>query len=183
MKLVLMSDLHDRPVAVPAGDVLVLAGDVFCGDDRASLQSDLAWIKSLGFKRVLMTLGNHDLVLRHLLRTAPETATLLLKNAGVTLLRDAEVVLDGVGFYGVDWQSTAVIPRVDVLISHEPPAEILDGGIGCPLLRRAVLAAKPRLHIFGHSHDARGHVLLDGTHFYNAAGTVWVHELGWRAGA
>jgi len=169
MKLVLMSDLHERPAAVPAGDVLVLAGDVFCGDDRASLQNDLAWIKSLGFKRVLMTLGNHDLVLSHLLRTAPDTATLLLKNAGVTLLRDADVVIDGIRFYGMDWRGPAAIPACDVLISHEPPAGILDGGIGCPVLRRAVLAAKPRLHVFGHAHACRGHEKYNGSDFYNVS--------------
>ncbi len=63
LRLVLISDIHDRPVAVPSGDVLILAGDIFCGDDAASLRSDLAWIKSLGFKTVLAVLGNHDLVL------------------------------------------------------------------------------------------------------------------------
>jgi Icc-related predicted phosphoesterase len=176
-RLVLMSDLHDRPATVPAGDVLVLAGDVFCGDDRASLQSDLRWVASLGFKRVLMTLGNHDLNLRHLLNTQPKMAHRMLGAAGITLLRDAEVVIEGIRFFGVDWRSTATIPKCDVLISHEPPAGILDGGIGCPVLRRAMLAAKPRLHVFGHCHEHAGHSTLGGTHFYNAAGTIWEVEL------
>jgi Icc-related predicted phosphoesterase len=169
MKIVLMSDLHTRPASVPEGDCLILAGDVFCGDDVASLRSDLAWIKSLGFDTVLCVLGNHDLVLTHLLRTAPETAHSLLKNAGVTLLQDAEVEIDDLRFYGMEWQSTAVIPSTDCVISHCPPAGILDGGIGCPQLRRAVLAVKARLHVFGHAHACRGHVTQDGVEFYNAS--------------
>jgi len=85
-RLVLISDVHDRPASVPQGDVLILAGDIFCGDDMASLRSDLTWIRSLHFRQALMTLGNHDLVLRHLLRTAPGAAVALLRDAGITLL-------------------------------------------------------------------------------------------------
>jgi hypothetical protein len=99
MRLVLISDIHDRPVTVPAGDVLILAGDIFCGDDTTSLRSDLAWIKSLGFKHTLAVLGNHDLVLTHLVKTQPETARGLLMSAGVTLLQDGDTVVDGLRFY------------------------------------------------------------------------------------
>jgi hypothetical protein len=170
LRLVLISDIHDRPVAVPAGDVLILGGDIFCGDDAASLRSDLAWIKALGFKNTHAVLGNHDLVLTHLLKTQPETARGLLMSAGVTLLRDTETVVDGLRFYGVNWRSEAEIPSGnDVIISHCPPAGILDGGLGDPTLRRAILAAKPRLHVFGHAHACRGHITLEGVDFYNAS--------------
>ena len=102
VRLVLMSDLHERPASVPKGDVLVLAGDIFVGDDVASLRNDLAWIKSLGMPTV-SCIGNHDLSLMHLLRTAPEKATRLLINAGVTLLQDTETVTHGINFYGLGW--------------------------------------------------------------------------------
>jgi predicted phosphohydrolase len=170
LRLVLISDIHDRPVTTPAGDVLILAGDIFCGDDATSLRSDLAWIKSLGFKNTVAVLGNHDLVLQHMLRTNETAARDLLDSAGVTLLRDTETVVDGLRFYGVDWRSQAAIPAgCDVVISHCPPAGILDGGLGSATLRRAILAAKPRLHVFGHAHACRGHVILEGIDFYNAS--------------
>ena len=170
MTIVLISDIHDRHVVIPKGDTLVLAGDIFCGDDMTSLRSDLAWIKSLGFKHTVLTLGNHDLVMAHLLKTRPAEAHDLLKSAGIQLLQDNEVQIAGLQFYGVGWNSHAAIPTgVDVIVSHCPPAGILDGGMGCPALRRAILAAKPRLHIFGHVHGYRGHVTLEGIDFYNAS--------------
>lgn len=78
--------------------------------------------------------------------------------------------------------------RLDVLITHSPPLDILDssvqyGGvereapiaIGSPALRDRLRAMRPsdrpRLHVFGHEHDARG-VICDhelGTVFVNAA--------------
>src|ERR1700691_1523613 len=104
MRLVLISDIHDRPATIPTGDTLILAGDIFCGDDAMSLRSDLAWIKSLGFKNTVAVLGNHDLVLQHMLRTNETAARDLLDSAGVTLLQDTGVVIVGIRFYGVDWR-------------------------------------------------------------------------------
>jgi|HubBroStandDraft_2_1064218.scaffolds.fasta_scaffold25787_2 Icc-related predicted phosphoesterase len=178
MRLVLISDIHDRSIAVPAGDTLVLAGDIFCGEGTASLRSDLAWIKSLGFKSTVMVLGNHDLVLQDKLRTNQTAARDLLNSAGVTLLQDSETVINDLRFYGVDWGSQAAIPTgTDVVVSHRPPAGILDNGAGCPMLRREVLAAKPQLHVFGHAHACRGHITLDGIDFYNASLDIPVPRL------
>jgi predicted MPP superfamily phosphohydrolase len=176
VKLVLISDLHERPASVPAGDVLVLAGDVFCGDDRASLQSDLAWVASLKFKCVLMALGNHDLVLSYLLRTAPETAHSLLSAAGVTLLRDSNIVVDGIKFHGVDWRSTAAIPKADVLISHCPAKGVLDQRhppksehLGDAGPAKQVALVTPRLVVSGHIHGGYGRVEQAGTTFVNCS--------------
>lgn len=50
---------------------------------------------------------------------------------------------------------------VDILITHSPPAGLLDASKhwidgGCPALLRHVKRIKPRLHIFGHHHEGRG---------------------------
>jgi hypothetical protein len=149
---------------------LIHGGDAFCGDDIPSLRKDLQRFGALPYRHKIFCLGNHDLVLAHLLKTQPETARGLLASAGVTLLQDTETVVDGLRFYGVDWRSEAEIPAGnDVVVSHCPPAGILDGGLGSPTLRRAILAAKPRLHVFGHAHACRGHITLDGIDFYNAS--------------
>jgi Icc-related predicted phosphoesterase len=177
LRLVLISDIHDRPVAVPAGDVLILAGDIFCGDDVASLRSDLAWIKSLGFKTVLAVPGNHDLVLAHLLKTQPEITRRLLMSAGVTLLRDTETVVDGLRFYGVDWRSEAEIPSGnDVVISHCPPKGMVDQRqppgsehLGDGWLAKQIEVAKPRLVVSGHFHGGYGRAKRDGTTFVNCS--------------
>jgi Icc-related predicted phosphoesterase len=61
----------------------------------------------------------------------------------------------------------------DILITHGPPAGILDRNAagentGCEDLRLVVDRIKPRLHIFGHIHEAYGVEERDGTIFINA---------------
>ena len=63
----------------------------------------------------------------------------------------------------------ALIPDgVDVLVTHGPPAEILDRTVhgeevGCRDLRDALERVRPRLHLFGHIHEAHGRLERDGT--------------------
>jgi calcineurin-like phosphoesterase family protein len=195
LRLVLISDTHDqRPADVPLGDVLIHAGDFACGDDLHSLRRDIGRLRSLPHRHKILVPGNHDLILT----IQPNVRELL---GSIHFLSDSLVDIDGVRFYGIGWGSKPIIPAgTDVLISHCPPAGVLDNGMGCPVLRRAVAEARLRVHVFGHIHGCRGHVQLGLTHFYNAsldarqtsqAGVVaasshtisppcarpWVHEL------
>ncbi|KAK4904524.1 hypothetical protein LTR49_026044 [Elasticomyces elasticus] len=52
-------------------------------------------------------------------------------------------------------------PEVDIVMTHTPPLGYLDqvnngGYLGCRSLQRAIARAKPRLHCFGHVHEAYG---------------------------
>lgn len=47
-------------------------------------------------------------------------------------------------------------PQTDILITHGPPKNHLDLGLGCPHLLREVWRVKPRLHVFGHIHWGAG---------------------------
>ncbi|KAF7323648.1 Metallophos domain-containing protein [Mycena kentingensis (nom. inval.)] len=80
-------------------------------------------------------------------------------------------------------------PATDILMTHGPPHGILDrtltgGHAGCPALAERVSELRPRLHVFGHIHDARGAYAHDwedtGTQtiFVNAANTPKVVEGG-----
>jgi calcineurin-like phosphoesterase family protein len=162
MRLVLISDTHDLHPIVPDGDVLIHSGDFACGDDLMSLRRDIAWLKSLPHPVKILVKGNHDLILN----CRPDAAELLKP---IHLLDNSSVEIEGVTFYGVRWKTTPNIPAgTDVVISHEPCHGILDAGIGSPVLRRAVLAAHPRLFVAGHVHGARGHAVHEGIEFYNA---------------
>ena len=77
-------------------------------------------------------------------------------------LQDASVVLEGITFYGSPWNKRRassyargfaarssvleerwrLIPEgaVDVLVTHSPPGDIMDQGLGCPILREHVLS-------------------------------------------
>jgi predicted phosphodiesterase len=58
-------------------------------------------------------------------------------------------------------------PDVDILLTHGPPYGILDQtsgnnqSVGCEHLLRACVRARPRLHVFGHIHEAYGAVRKD----------------------
>jgi predicted phosphodiesterase len=63
---------------------------------------------------------------------------------------------------------------VDVLITHGPPANILDGTIsgehaGCAQLLKRIKQIKPRLHVFGHIHEGYGREEHNSTIFVNAS--------------
>ncbi len=52
-------------------------------------------------------------------------------------------------------------PRVDIIMTHGPPYGILDRtkewqNVGCEALLGALIRAKPKLHCFGHIHEAMG---------------------------
>jgi Icc-related predicted phosphoesterase len=64
----------------------------------------------------------------------------------------------------------SIPPGIDVALTHGPPQGILDfagragRSAGCPQLLAAVARAKPKIHCFGHIHEAWGmhHVTWDG---------------------
>jgi Icc-related predicted phosphoesterase len=183
MKLVLISDTHGCQVGLPEGDVLIHAGDAFCGDDAASLRSDLRNFGALPHKTKLWVLGNHDLVLTHLLKTQPETAWSLLKSAGIQLLIDDSVEIDGLRFCGVGWGTNVPIPTSDVVISHCPAKGMLDqrhppesDHLGSLFLTKQIEAVKPRVFVCGHIHGGYGRAEHHGTTFVNCSQANEAHQ-------
>ncbi|KAJ6532768.1 Metallo-dependent phosphatase-like protein [Mycena vulgaris] len=56
---------------------------------------------------------------------------------------------------------TSEFPETDILLTHGPPFDVFDftnkaTRAGCPALTARLLALRPRLHVFGHIHEARG---------------------------
>lgn len=198
MRLVATSDFHGKldPAVLPAGDVLVLAGDLLADapDDatdpvgwQAERLRDLdALLADLPYRAVLMVAGNHDGVLQ----VRPELGRAL---RGARYLQDAACEVEGVRFWGSPWQphlckhpfflpdgreAWALYRRIpvetDVVITHTPPWGILDSwdpgvGLGGRMLRARVAALRPRVHVFGHMHPSYGTTHVGGTRFYNAA--------------
>lgn len=194
MRFVLVSDTHERhrELSVPEGDVLLHGGD---GLELGISPADLdGWFGELGFAHVLAVAGNHDFPLEDAER-AGETG---FRNA--RLLHDEAAEVDGLWVYGAPWvpdlpvwayyaneerlrEAWAKVPAgVDVLLTHTPPAGILDRNrqgtsLGCPFLAEELKRIRPRLHVFGHVHASAG-VHVDGvTLFVNASSTRSTGEL------
>lgn len=70
------------------------------------------------------------------------------------------------GFKSIVENPIPDFPGVDIIMTHGPPAGILDetkGGnnVGCESLIRAAGRARPALHCFGHIHEGYGALVVD----------------------
>lgn len=197
MRVVCLSDthgFHDRLV-VPAGDLVVHAGDACIRGTLEELRAFFVWFGALPHPHKVFVAGNHD---RCLERQA--AAARALVPAGVTYLEDAGATVGGLRVWGSPWtpefcawsfmrergeplrRTWAAIPDgLDLLVTHGPPyghGDLVPGhdgparAVGCAELLAAVRRARPRVHVFGHIHEGHGRTVSDeveGTLFVNAA--------------
>lgn len=189
LTLVLMSDTHMYHDAhpVPAGDVLIHAGDLTHMGLPEQIAACDAFFARQKHRDKIVIAGNHDF----LFERRPQEARALIKHA--TYLEDSGTVAAGLRVWGSPWQpwffdwafnlrteaeleeKWARMPDgIDVLVTHSPPygiGDLCDNGQrpGCKALLRRVLAVKPRLHVFGHIHEDRGWWRWGQTLFVNAA--------------
>lgn len=187
MRIVCISDTHGRHdgLLVPDGDLLLHAGDLTKRGTPEQLEAADRWLASLPHRHKVVIAGNHDFGLEA--DSGPARIT------GATYLRDDLMVVDGLRIWGSPWQPRffdwafnldrgeplrrvwAMIPDgTDILLTHGPPRGILDrtaSGVdaGCDDLRDAVFRIRPKLHVFGHIHEAYGELHIDGVHFVNAS--------------
>ena len=195
MRLVCISDTHGdhETVELPAGDVLVHAGDVTAHGTELDLLRFLEWFGSRDFPHRLFVAGNHDLFVER----EPARSASLAREAGVVWLNDSGCTAAGRRFWGSpitprfhDWafmrdpgrdieRHWAMIPTdCEVLITHGPPAGILDEverpdetseHTGCPSLLRRVGEIRPALHLFGHIHEGHGRLERDDVTYLNVS--------------
>ncbi|MDE0389956.1 MAG: metallophosphatase domain-containing protein [Rhodospirillales bacterium] len=191
MRLVLLSDTHglhrEMMMNIPDGDLLVHAGDFCAEGEVAETRSFREFFRGLPHPHKVAITGNHD----RCLEADPSLGAEIF--AGCHYLLDSGVEIGGVTFRGSPWQpwffdmgfnlergvelreKWELIPaHVDVLITHAPPHGVLDGtgtgeNVGCEELRAATRRTCPRLHVFGHIHQARGWERLGSTLHVNAS--------------
>ena len=190
MKLVIISDTHNQHnlLGQLRGDVLIHCGDMFDlfqpnDDDIANID---AWFARQDFELILVTGGNHDVSLEQELNRTDQP----FENA--YFLRDEAYEHRGVVFYGAPWipglrghafyadadrlrSAWSMIPaNTDVLITHTPPAGVLDVSsngmaLGCVHLESELQRVSPSVHCFGHIHASGGTLAANGTRFVNAS--------------
>jgi Icc-related predicted phosphoesterase len=194
-RIVAISDTHSRHQQfgeLPAGDILIHAGDATVRGDLQEVVEFNRWLGTLPHKHKIFVAGNHDF----LFERAPQLACSLMSNA--IYLLDSFRIIEGLKIYGSPWQPRffdwafnldrgreirrkweRIPDDTDILITHGPPHGILDGvidrwtgtieAVGCEELLPVVQRIKPRVHIFGHIHAGYGQVEQDGVQFINAS--------------
>ncbi len=189
MRIVCLSDTHDLhgDLAVPDGDLLLHAGDATMSGTPQQIEAFDDWLARQPHRHKVVIAGNHDWGFQR----TPARARALLRHA--TYLEDSLAEVDGLRIWGSPWQpwfydwafnlergpqiaaKWALIPDgIDVLVTHGPPLGILDRtsrgeAVGCADLLAAIDRVRPRLHVFGHIHEAYGRLERDGCIFVNAS--------------
>lgn len=192
MRIVCISDTHSmhRQISVPEGDLLIHAGDCLGAGTLEELEDLDRWFSELPHAHKILIAGNHDWCFQD----EPAEARELVRHAHY--LQDSPLELGGFKFWGSPWtpvffnwafnlergealaERWARIPDdTDVLITHGPPAGILDrvdppvGSVrpGCEALTARVTQLVPRLHIFGHIHEDYGQVQIGNCLYINAS--------------
>jgi Icc-related predicted phosphoesterase len=185
--VVALADTHGfhEKLVVPDGDVLIHAGDLTQRGTAPQLEAVRDWLRRLPHAHKVVVAGNHDF----LFEDEPERARALF--ADFTYLEDAEAQVAGLRVWGSPWQPwfhqwafnlhrgppieakwRRIPSGLDVLVTHGPPAgygdRCFDGReVGCEDLLRHLRRARPRFHLFGHIHEARGQWQVGATRACN----------------
>ena len=189
MRIVLISDTHNQheKLVLPEGEMIIHAGDVSVNGTFSEVLSFLKWFSMLPYRYKIFIAGNHDFAFEN--KSIP-TAEL---PEGVIYLEDTACDVMGLKIYGSPytpefynwafmkkrgpeirkiWEN---IPNdIDILITHGPPLMVLDQNAsgsfqGCRDLLNRVRQVAPRVHVFGHIHEAYGRKEEHGIKFINAA--------------
>lgn len=191
--------LRDMEDLLPGGPILVHAGDVSGRGTEFEIRKFLDWFSKLPYMHKVLISGNHDFFFE--VAKPEEVEALIAEYPGITYLNDSGATIEGIKFWGSpitpffhNWAFNRypneiqphwdLIPEgTDVLITHGPPRGILDfteydrENVGCPLLLEKVKQIKPKVHVFGHIHEARGKKEMDGTVYINASAVTLRYEL------
>ncbi|MEM0923379.1 MAG: metallophosphoesterase [Pseudomonadota bacterium] len=186
----MISDTHGghEDLGILEGDVLIHCGDLegprsSGGEAFRDIDN---WFGRQRFEVILCIGGNHDFDLEWHFKFDDQP----FENA--IWLHERSVTLKGLTFYGASWvpdlsrwaffaddpalrAAWARIPSdVDVLVTHTPPAGVLDVSsagrvLGCAQLARRLDHLSPQLHCFGHVHASSGSLTRAATTFANAS--------------
>jgi Icc-related predicted phosphoesterase len=172
---------HRELTDLPEADIIVHSGDFTATGSEEEAFDFINWFCDLPYRHKVFIAGNHDLCL--------EGANLDGLDLNCYYLNGTSAVIEGLKFHGIPLFPSDMaegrlqtmfrqIPTdTDVLITHQPPygyCDLADYGNGPEHRGDRELAAcvdrlQPRLHLFGHEHDAFGTTDHDGTTFSNGA--------------
>ncbi|KAG6895934.1 hypothetical protein C0992_011481 [Termitomyces sp. T32_za158] len=163
-RFVCISDTHTHSFPVPDGDVLLHSGDLTQTGLLSEFKTTIDWICSLPHKVKIVIAGNHDLTLHtdwydrahnrfHRKYGKQDLAPILelltgenARKSGLIYLQDASCDFK-VRPDGRTW-TVYGSPMFDM--NRE------ENYVGCEDLRARLPHLRPRLHVFGHIHEARG---------------------------
>lgn len=188
MRIVCTSDTHFAFSAdkIPDGDVFIHAGDLMYTGYFDEWHSRVESLAALPHKVKLFVPGNHDLHVQNytgpanqdlrkagvrMLGTHPNHMAYKLENGKVVLGLPFVTNLPGWAYNRTEEELEAMVPylpRADMVVSHSPPAGILDNGYGAKAWLMYLMNQRPEHWLVGHIHESYGEDARRGCNFYNA---------------
>ncbi len=189
MRIICISDTHGQhqSLRLPEGDMVIHAGDLSTLGKVEEIQSFLDWFCRLPHPYKIFIGGNHDFFLEK----EPEVFLTMVPD-NCTYLNDSMTEIEGIRIWGSPvtpfhhnwafnrypgedilkhWQ--LISEETDILVTHGPPAGILDMtvrgiAVGDEDLKKKIAYINPKYHLFGHIHESYGQLQTDGTTYINA---------------
>lgn len=173
--IVLLSDTHGRHRKLPnyEADFIIHTGDACTDGNMNELDDFFDWFDACHATHKIFVAGNHELSFEfspeEFLQRIPRT---------ITFMDDTAQSIDGLTFVALaarPWLLTypeCILPnkRIDFLLTHGAPKNILDNGIGCNILPAFIKKHTPVYHVFGHIHEFGQEIKhISGTTFVNAS--------------
>lgn len=184
-----IADLHGYYPHLEGGDLLIVAGDLTSRDTSFENSDFLTWLIDQPYRKKIYISGNHDNL--HI-ESKPKIHYHICKDGknGIELfeyLCDSGTEFEGLKIWGTPWTKTfkgmnpkckaftcdteeeladkfSLIPDdIDILITHGPPASLLDKnykGYNCGspslMVKFQNMKNRPKLFCFGHIHESYG---------------------------
>ncbi|MFY7788591.1 MAG: metallophosphoesterase family protein [Thermoflexibacteraceae bacterium] len=190
MQIVFISDTHGKheQLQLPDADMIIHAGDITSRGTLTEAKYFIDWFAALPYRYKIFVAGNHDFCFEK----TPSLAQQLVPENCI-YLEDDHVLIEGLRIWGSpispffhNWafnrhrgkeikQHWDKIPAaIDILITHTPPHNILDRTVdneivGCEELMKKIAEVAPKIHVFGHIHEAYGTAQIGNTTFINAS--------------
>lgn len=195
IKIACISDTHGlhNSVEIEPVDLLLHAGDFSNVGYKNQIKQFANWFKDQPAKEKVCIAGNHDFYAE----SDPEGVAKLFSSKDIVYLHDAAHEYEGLEIWGSPYQPSfgdwafnldgydaldkvwSKIPdTTDILITHGPAFGRLDevarppqDRVGCKSLLKHIERVRPKLHLFGHIHEAWGTELSEdlGVWFTNAS--------------
>lgn len=194
-----VSDLHGYLPELEGGDLLILAGDYTANDRIQGWNKFFDWLDNQNYRKKIMIAGNHDNFCKSWATSNDSIHDILAGKPSVSYLCDSGEEFEGLKIWGSPWSKTfpginphccaftvdtdeqlaekwvLIPPDTDILITHSPSFgnfDIVQSGesVGSLALWIMCLGIKPKLHVFGHIHEAYGEAKhYNGIHLVNAS--------------